>query len=75
VFPLYLRNRNNGDKMVLKIGTKKVKDILIDQKITLSKRDKLFLVADDLNVLWIPEIKKSLQNQKYEKKIYIYEVK
>ena len=75
VFPLYLRNRKNGDKMVLKIGTKKVKDILIDQKITLSKRDKLFLVADDLNVLWIPEIKKSLQNQKYEKKIYIYEVK
>ena len=75
VFPLYLRNRKNGDSMTLKIGTKKVKDILIDQKIPLSKRDKLFVVADSKNVLWIPEIKKSLQDKKLDKKIYIYEVK
>ena len=61
--------------MTLKIGTKKVKDILIDQKIPLSKRDKLFVVADSKNVLWIPEIKKSLQDKKLDKKIYIYEVK
>ncbi|MCK5762165.1 MAG: tRNA lysidine(34) synthetase TilS, partial [Candidatus Izimaplasma sp.] len=75
VFPLYLRNRINGDKMVLKIGTKKIKDILIDQKIPLSKRDKLFIVADASNVLWIPGIKKSHQEKKCKKKIYIYEVK
>lgn len=41
VFPLYLRNRKNGDRIKLKEGTKKVKDILIDQKIPLSKRDKI----------------------------------
>ncbi|MCD6482345.1 MAG: tRNA lysidine(34) synthetase TilS, partial [Candidatus Izimaplasma sp.] len=74
VFPLYLRNRSNGDKMVLKIGTKKVKDILIDQKIPLSKRDKLFIIANKDTVLWIPGIKKSYQ-PKCIKKIYIYEVK
>ncbi len=75
VFPLYLRNRNNGDKMILKVGTKKVKDILIDQKIPLSKRDKLFIIADKTNVLWIPGIKKSHQNKDCIKRIYIYEVK
>ncbi len=75
VFPLYLRNRKNGDTMTLKIGTKKVKDILIDQKIPLSKRDKMFVVADSKSVLWIPGIKKSLQDNTLLKKIYIYEVK
>ena len=75
VFPLYLRNRKNGDTMTLKVGTKKVKDILIDQKIPLSKRDKMFIVADSKSVLWIPGIKKSLQDNTLLKKIYIYEVK
>ena len=75
VFPLYLRNRSNGDKMILKVGTKKVKDILIDQKIPLSKREKLFVIADKNNVLWIPGIKKSVQDKSCLKKIYIYEVK
>ena len=75
VFPLFLRNRNNGDKMILKVGTKKVKDILIDKKIPLSKRDKLFVIADENNVLWIPGIKKSYQDKSCSKKIYIFEVK
>ncbi len=75
VFPLFLRNRINGDKMILKVGTKKVKDILIDKKVPLSKRDKLFVIADKLNVVWIPEIKKSHQEKECIKKIYIYEVK
>lgn len=75
VFPLYLRNRSNGDKMILKIGTKKVKDILIDQKIPISRRKKLFVIADKINVLWIPGIKKSVQDNQCDNKIYIYEVK
>ncbi len=61
--------------MILKVGTKKVKDILIDKKIPLSKRDKLFLIANKESVLWIPKIKKSFQNNKGNKKIYVYEVK
>ncbi len=74
VFPLYIRNRNNGDKMILNIGSKKVKDILIDQKIPKSLRDRLLLISNDENVLWIPGIKKSHQNQDNTKKLYIYEV-
>lgn len=74
VFPLYLRNRLNGDKMQLKVGTKKVKDILIDQKIPIQLRDSLILLADNQNVLWIPGIKKSYQSQTQKNKLYVYEV-
>ena len=73
VFPLYLRNRKNGDRIKLKEGTKKVKDVLIDQKIPRSKRDKLVLVADDQIVHWIAGIKKGYQ-EKHTNKLYIYEV-
>ncbi len=75
VFPLYLRNRENGDKMKLKVGTKKIKDILIDKKIPQSKRDKLLVLSNKESVLWIPEIKKSLNCDICSKKLYIYEVK
>lgn len=74
VFPLYLRNRVNGDKMQLKVGTKKVKDILIDQKIPIQLRDSLVLLADNESVLWIPGIKKKHQNQTQQNKLYVYEV-
>ena len=75
VFPLYLRNRKNGDKMKLKVGTKKIKDILIDKKIPQSKRDKLLVLSNKELVLWIPEIKKSINSALCNKKLYIYEVK
>ena len=61
--------------MKLKVGTKKIKDILIDKKIPQSKRDKLLVVSNKETVLWIPEIKKSLSNDPCIKKLYIYEVK
>ena len=73
VFPLYLRNRANGDRLKLNDGTKKVKDVLIDQKIPLSKRDKLILLSDQERVYWIVGVKKAFQ-QKQPKKLYIYEV-
>ena len=75
VFPLYLRNRVDGDKMRLHVGTKKVKDILIDQKIPATQRETLILLATHDKVLWIPSVKKSFQDKSCIKKIYIYEVK
>jgi tRNA(Ile)-lysidine synthetase-like protein len=74
VFPLYIRNRKNGDKISLKIGTKKVKDIFIDQKIPKSKRESQIVIANDNEVLWIPGIKKSYQDPECTNKLYIYEV-
>ncbi len=75
VFPLYLRNRKNGDRIKLKVGTKKVKDVLIDKKIPSLIRDNLILLANRDTVLWIPSIKKCVQDKNQKNKLYIYEVK
>lgn len=64
--PLYVRNRRNGDKIEVKnmIGFKKVKDILIDEKISKEKRDSLPIVVDSSDrIIWIPGIKKSKYNK------------
>ena len=67
VLPLIVRTRKIGDKMAVKglNGTKKVKDIFIDKKISLEARDKWPIVLDSSGkVVWIPGIKKS----KFDKK-------
>ena len=60
--PLHVRTRQNGDKMYVKglSGTKKIKDIFIDEKIpTLDRTNYPLLVDNKGNILWIPGIKKS----------------
>lgn len=60
--PLYIRNRKNGDFIVLKGSNhhKKVKDIFIEKKIPKEKRDIYPLLVDsDDNIIWIPNLKKS----------------
>jgi len=67
VLPLIIRTRRIGDKMAVKglNGTKKVKDIFIDKKISLDERDTWPIVLDSMgSVVWIPGIKKS----KFDKK-------
>ncbi len=74
VFPLYLRYRQHGDKMSLKVGTKKIKDIFIDQKVPKTKRDRIILLTDENKVLWVPGVKKSHQDKTLTNKLYVYEV-
>ena len=77
--PLYVRTRKLGDKMALKniSGKQKVKNIFIDKKIPVSKRDEWPIVVDSKdNVLWIPGIKKSkFTKQKNESYDIILEYK
>ncbi|WP_431802028.1 tRNA lysidine(34) synthetase TilS [Halobacillus andaensis] len=59
--PLIVRNRMPGDRMVLRgmNGSKKVKDIFIDQKIPAQLRDNWPLVTDhDGQILWLVGLKK-----------------
>ena len=66
--PLYIRTRATGDKMTIKnmTGTKKIKDIFIDSKVPILKRNSWLLVCDsDDNVIWLPGLKKS----KFDKEI------
>ena len=69
--PLYVRNRQAKDKMQVKnmVGHKKIKDILIDEKVPLGRRDAIPLVVDSTGeIIWIPGIKKSqLCEDNYEK--------
>lgn len=65
--PLIIRTRKVGDKIFVKglNGSKKVKDIFIDKKISLANRDSWPIVLDSTGkVVWIPGIKKS----KFDKK-------
>lgn len=60
--PLHVRNRRDGDKMKIKgmLGSKKVKDIFIDEKIPMEERNTWPVVLDSLNnIVWIPGLKKS----------------
>ena len=69
-YHLYFRNRKNGDYIILKNSNlkKKIKEIFIENKIPLSKRNNYPLLVDAKdNILWIPNIKKSnLCNKKEE---------
>ena len=73
VLPLYVRTRQNGDKMLVKNlkGHKKINDIFTDKKINLSERDTWPIVVYSNNtIIWLPGLKKSQfdkQNtQKYD---------
>lgn len=75
VFPLVVRTRKNGDRVKPfgLDGHKKIKDLFIDEKIPLSKRNTWPIVTDGLgNILWIPGLKKSCFEAKSSKEaLYI----
>ena len=60
--PLYIRNREDGDYIILKGSNnrKKIKEIFIEKKLPLKKRKNYPLLVDsNNNIIWIPNIKKS----------------
>ncbi len=71
--PLSIHYRNDGDKIYIKNskGYSKVKNIFIDLKIPIDKRDNIPILYDSNNeILWIPTIKKSKyskdENEEYD---------
>lgn len=64
--PLKVRSRKIGDKInVLGMrGNKKIKDIFINEKIPMSKRNEWPVVTDSKDViLWLPGLKKSIYDK------------
>lgn len=60
--PLYIRNRKDGDYIILKGSNnkKKIKEIFIEKKLPKDIRNKYpILVDNNDNIIWIPNIKKS----------------
>ena len=71
--PLHVRNRRNGDKINVKKmnGTKKLKEIFIDEKIPIKDRKIWPVVLDaNENVVWVPGLRKSKfdkeKNEEYD---------
>jgi tRNA(Ile)-lysidine synthase len=63
IFPLYVRNRLDGDRMEIRglNGSKKVKDIFIDAKLPQRKRNQVPLIVDAMErILWIPGFRRSV---------------
>ena len=53
---LKVRHRKQGDHISIKGGNKKVKDLLIEEKIPAERRDEMFFVALMDEIVWIPEL-------------------
>lgn len=71
VFPLHVRSRMNGDKIHVKgmLGSKKVNDIFIDEKIPMHERNLWPIVIDSKGtIVWIPGLKKSKFDKTKEEK-------
>lgn len=68
--PLIIRTRQSGDKIEMNnLGHKKIKDILIDEKVPKNERDNILLVTDSNNeILWIVGLKKSKFDKPINKK-------
>lgn len=62
---LRVRNRAIGDKIrpVGLGGTKKIKDIFIDAKVPLEKRDEIPLIVDDEKIIWVCGLKISEESK------------
>lgn len=50
---LQIRTKKPGDRIILKNGTKKLKDFFIDEKIPRDERNKIPLLADGNKILWV----------------------
>lgn len=70
-FPLYLRNKKDGDfiEALGLNGKKKIKDIFIEKKLPKNVRTSYPILVDSNDtILWIPNIKKSKFNTKKNEK-------
>ncbi len=60
VFPITIRNRRNGDKIITTSGTKKIKDVFINKKISMDIRNQLPIILNSADeIVWIPNVFKT----------------
>lgn len=68
--PFKINHRQAGDRMTLKgpsCHSKKIKDIMIDQKIPLKDREEVWLVRDKYdNIIWLITLKESYWSEDYQ---------
>ena len=73
-FPIYVRNRKNGDIIKTPLGTKTISRLLIDKKVSKEIRDNIPLIVDNNgNILWVYDYQKSINifDMKENSNIYL----
>lgn len=73
-FPLSIRTRSPGDRIRYKglKGSKKLKDIFIDEKIPRRKRDEMIIISDyNDEILWVIGVRKGLLKRRGGRGPYI----
>ena len=53
---LSVRHRQQGDLISIKGGRKRLKELLIEEKIPVENRDRMYLIAIGSEIVWIPEL-------------------
>ncbi|MDD7362785.1 MAG: tRNA lysidine(34) synthetase TilS [Firmicutes bacterium] len=68
-----VRARLPGDRIKLKVGHKKIKDIFIDEKIDRQRRDRWPLVVEDGEVIWVVGLRKAYRQEedKWQKLVWV----
>jgi tRNA(Ile)-lysidine synthetase-like protein len=61
MLPIVIRTRNDGDKISLEYGTKKVKKLLIDGKVGILRRDETLVLEKDKEILAVLGYGKSIK--------------
>ena len=53
---LAIRHRQPGDRISIRGGSKKLKDLLIEEQLPIEKRDRIFVIALGSDIVWVPEL-------------------
>ncbi len=51
--PLFLRNRRIGDRVKIKNGSKRLKEILNEKRVPVNERDNVVVLCDGEGILWV----------------------
>ncbi|WP_040461987.1 tRNA lysidine(34) synthetase TilS [Haloplasma contractile] len=71
-WPLYIRTRKNGDKIKIKSGHKKLKDLFIDHKIPRYERDNWPLLVNQAgDIIWVFGLKQAYTDLPLDQEQYI----
>ena len=71
VFPIFVKNKESGDKIKVNGITKKVSQILKDNKILKSERDNILVISNKDGIFFIPGIIRKETDTTLENKLYI----
>ena len=75
IFPIIIRNREDGDKIVVNGMTKSVSDVLKDNKIPRRLRDSVLVVMNNDGIFFIPNVIRKETNKSLENTLYITFIK